>query len=76
MVKIIKKTKGAHGNRLEFFTVDKQISREHIIVQDKDCLMERVYYIGATQELDNFEHIKIESKDQVIKAWETGKVWF
>lgn len=76
MIKVIKKTKGAHGNRLEFYQADHIKNNIHIVVQDKDCQLERIYFIGATQELDNFEKVEIKSIDQVIKAWETGKVWF
>lgn len=75
MIKTIKKAKGAHGNMLEFLTTDL-IKCEHIIVIDKDCQKERVYKIGGTHELDDFEHVKIESKEQVIKSWTSGKLWF
>jgi hypothetical protein len=38
--------------------------------------MERLYVIGRTQELDDFEMVEIKSRAQVIRAWENGTIWF
>jgi len=75
MTKIIKKAVGAHGNKLEFYTVN-HIESDHIIVRDHSAQMERRYVVGQTQELDNFEQRLIVSQAQVINAWSNGTVWF
>jgi hypothetical protein len=79
MVKVLKKGNGKFGNELEFYTTSLEDSIHeagHVVVRDCDCQMERTYYVGLTQELDDFEPVKIESIEQVIKAWLTGSVWF
>lgn len=70
----IKTVKGAYGNTIK---IQKSfLYPNSIIVRDTDCMLERVYTIGNTQMLDDFEDVEIKSFAQVIRAWETGSVWF
>lgn len=75
MITILKRSTGAHGNELEFYRTS-QMKDTQIMVRDNHCLKERCYTIGKTQELDNWEEVKIKSFEQVIKSWENGKIWF
>ena len=71
----LKTVTGAHGNKIKFQTF-AHLGSDAIVVHDCDCQMERVYRIGATQELDDFDMVEIKSKAQVMRAWESGSVWF
>ena len=66
---------GAHGNKIQFGTFD-HIDEPHIVVNDCDCQLRTIYYIGEVRELDDFEPVIIKSKAQVMRAWESGTVWF
>lgn len=74
-IKTIKTVKGAHGNKISFRTF-AHLGDKALDVYDHDCQMGRVYRIGKVQELDGFEEVLIESKAQVMRAWENGTVWF
>ena len=72
MSKLIRKVKGAHGNsiRIEEFGAT-------IVVFDEDCQMSRRYSIGALGELSMGEEKEIiKSRAQIVRAWESGDVWF
>ena len=78
MINTIKKI-NINGNELEFYTTI-EIKREHIIVLDKTCQMERIYYIGeygylSIDDIGPINH-KIENVNQVIKAWKNNEIWF
>ena len=70
-----KTVRGAHGNRIQFCTFDN-IDEPHIVVHDRDCQLRTIYYLGEVRELDYFEPVVIKSKAQVMRAWESGTVWF
>jgi hypothetical protein len=53
-MKILKKTKGAHGNRLEFRTYD-HLSVDCVVVTDLDCQKERTYQIGINGSSNPFK---------------------
>lgn len=77
-MKVLKKVKGAHNNRLEFRTYS-HLPDNCIVVTDLDCQKERTYQIGKKGFLDmNGEDKKVDitSFNQVIEAWEKGAVWF
>lgn len=76
-MKTIKRTKGKHSNNLEFYTTDLY-GPDVLIVKDHDCQRERQYTMGYKGDLTNsgVKDTDIISYNQVIDAWETGKVWF
>jgi hypothetical protein len=75
MLKVIKKFVDQFNSEVEFIITD-HYKRDHIIVHNKNCQMERVYFIGCVGELEGFEKVIVTSKEQVIKAWTDNKVWF
>ncbi len=77
MAKLIKETTGKFGNELKFFQT-KNLGPDRMVVIDNTAQMHRAYKIGELADLTNSgeNNIKVESFDQVIEAWATGKVWF
>lgn len=75
-MEVLKKTNGAHGNRLEFRTFS-HLPADCVVVTDLDCQMERTYQVGKKGELVMAEDkVEIKSFEQVMEAWEKGAVWF
>jgi hypothetical protein len=77
MPNLIKKANGKWNNSLEFY----ENPNGSLSVVDTDCQMERVYIIGTTRYLGEYENDNIKSEtitsfEQVINAWSNGKVWF
>ncbi len=62
---------GDNVDAYEFYCCADQITIHAVGAQ-----MERAYKIGRVQELDDFEKVLIESREQVINSWATGKVHF
>ena len=77
MIKVIKEVPSTkRHNELEFYTTT-HTGDDTLIVRDLDCLLERRYTIGKAGELEmGEERVRIKSFEQVIKAWESGRVWF
>jgi hypothetical protein len=70
-------------NNIEFYCFTDECDRKIIHVLDKDCQLERRFVIGRLQWLGDFQEEKdkellvlIESNEQVVNAWASGKVWF
>ena len=74
-MKTLKKYTTSEGNNLVFSTTNL-IKKEHIIVTDNSCQLERTYVIGTKRELSNYEVVLIESKSQVINAWINEEIHF
>lgn len=74
---VIKRTHGINGNELTFATFEHQ-PEGFFVVMDLDCQIEKTYKIGEEAELNIETGIKevVTSIPQVIKAWESGDVWF
>jgi len=71
----------ADVNNIEFYCFDNNGCS--VVVSDKDCQLERTYVVGQTRWLGDFDTksdeevaVLVESQEQVIEAWATGKVWF
>jgi len=79
----VERSKGINAdvNNIEFYCYDDG-EYSVVIVSDKDCQLERTYCVGQIRWLgdfnDNDEEFKemIESQEQIINAWATGKIWF
>lgn len=66
----------ADGNKLEFCTYD-HLDDDSMVVHDLSAQMERVYTVGQLGTLETGEgKVIIKSFEEVISAWESGKVWF
>ncbi len=82
-MKTIKKTKGKYSKNLTFAQFD-HLGADCIVITDHDCQKERTYTLGNEYVLDimaddgagGYIYELVTSFDQVIKAWEEGKVWF
>ena len=71
----LKKYTTTTGNKLVFSTTNL-IDKEHVIVTDNSCQLERTYIIGTKRELSNYDIMLIESKEQVINAWVNEEIHF
>ena len=73
-MKHLKTVKGKFGNVIKFYTLDD--TPNAVLVHDTSAQLERLYTVGATQELVNYEPTLITSVDQVVKAWSNGEIHF
>lgn len=75
MIKVLKKHTTSAGNELEFYQAS-HLPEQSVVVRDNSCQLERVYVVGRTQELNDYEMIEIKSVDQVIEAWTSESLHF
>ena len=77
MSTLIQTVKGKHSNNIRIETFD-HLPKGAFVVTDTECQMQRTYKVGElgdfNQMLDEKQIVK--SRAQVIRAWESGAVWF
>ncbi len=81
-IKQVKRTENVNELQFDIHEKSELYSENTLFVRDLDCCKEKSFTIGETgflgdwDENDSEVNVLIESFEQVITAWESGKVWF